>query len=232
MLEREQRFFDRTVDDLFGYYAVQLGQPTIDSLRANRMPTRVLAGPGPASTVRCDPAQLPFPAASVDLLTLPHTLDFHADPRQVLREAERVLVPEGRILITGFNPWSLWGATRLYRRRHGMPWQGHFLSLPRVKDWLALLGLEPAGGRIACYAPPFASGAWLERFDFMEFAGNRWWPVGGALYCLEAVKRVRGMRLISPAWRRAKRLGTAVAVGAPDRQQPQPCDSRGEIGRG
>src|SRR3546814_7072469 len=32
------------------------------------------------------------------------------DPPEVLREAERVLVPDGRLVISGFNPWSLWGA--------------------------------------------------------------------------------------------------------------------------
>jgi len=227
---REQAFFDHAVADRFGYYAVQIDQGGVECLRANRISTRLTLGLTPGCTLRCDPAQLPFPAASIDLLALPHTLDFHADPRQVLREAERVLVPEGRLLITGFNPWSLWGMARAYRRRRGMPWCGQFLSLTRVKDWLALLGLEPAGGRIACYVPPVANAAWLERLQFMELAGNRWWPVGGAVYCLEAVKRVRGMRLITPKWKAAKALGRPVAAGAPDRRNTHTANSLPDIG--
>lgn len=215
---REQAFFDRAVADVFGYYAVQLELPGLDLLRSNRMPTRFSAGLGDGCRLSCDPAQLPFPAASIDLLVLPHTLDFHADPREVLREAERVLVPEGRLMLAGFNPWSLWGAARLVKRRRGLPWSGQFLGLPRVRDWLALLGFEPAGGRVHCYAPPFASTGWLERCAFMERAGDRWWPVGGGVYCLEAVKRVRGMRLIAPAWKSRRRVGRPVAVALPDRR--------------
>ncbi|MBV8660234.1 MAG: methyltransferase domain-containing protein [Burkholderiales bacterium] len=228
--QREQAFFDHAVADRFGYYAVQVGNGAVDCLRVNRISTRVTLGMTPGCTIRSDPAHLPFPAASIDLLALPHTLDFHPDPHQVLREAERVLVPEGRLLITGFNPWSLWGLARTYRRRRGMPWRGQFLSLTRVKDWLALLGLEPAGGRIACYVPPVSNAAWLERFQFMELAGNRWWPVGGAVYCLEAVKRVRGMRLIAPKWKTAKALGRPVAIGAPDRRNTNTANSVSNIG--
>ena len=131
---------------------------------------------------------------------------FTATRGQVLREVERVLVPEGRVILTGFNPWSLWGGARLLHRRQGMPWCGHFLNLPRLKDWLALLGLEPSGGRVVCYAPPLQRQRWLERFELLELAGNRWWPVGGGVYCLEAVKRMRGVRLITPGWKVKKRL--------------------------
>lgn len=223
LLKQEQGFFDQAVADVFGYYAVQLDLVAHDFLQANRMPTRVQAGRAGAVHVRCDPAMLPFSSATVDLLILPHTLDFHPDPREVLREAERVLVPEGRLIITGFNPWSLWGGARIAKRRRGQPWGGHFLSLPRVKDWLALLGLQPAGGRMLCYAPPLASTTWRERFAFLEFAGDRWWPVGGAVYCLESVKRVRGMRLIAPAWKQPLRVRQPAVVASVEQVRVDPA---------
>ncbi|WP_072427749.1 class I SAM-dependent methyltransferase [Chitinimonas taiwanensis] len=215
---REQVFFDRAVADVFGYYALQLDQPALPLLRSNRMPTRLLAGLSAACPLHCDPVQLPFPAASIDLVILPHTLDFHPDPRAVLREVERVLVPEGRVILSGFNPWSLWGATRLGKRRRGMPWQGQFLSVPRVKDWLALLGFETTASQLDCYVPPLLRAGWRDKFAFMEKAGARWWPIGGGVYCISAVKRVRGMRLITPGWKKAKPVGRAVAVGVPDRR--------------
>ncbi|WP_460537381.1 class I SAM-dependent methyltransferase [Chitinimonas naiadis] len=220
VLEREQAFFERAVADVFGYYAVQLELPAFDLLDANRMPTRLTAGLSDGCQLACDPAQLPFPAASVDLLVLPHTLDFHTDPRLVLREAERVLVPEGRLMLTGFNPWSLWGATRLGKRKSGTPWQAQFLGLPRVKDWMALLGFELESSGVCCYAPPLTHSRWRDRFAFMETAGGRWWPVGGGVYCLEVVKRVRGMRLIAPSWKKARSRVRQVAVAVPDRHSP------------
>ena len=81
-----------------------------------------------------------------------------------------------------------------------VPWQGQFVSLVRMKDWLQLLGFEPSAGRLACYIPPTDSAVWHQRWSFLESAGDRWWGVGGGVYMLEAIKRVQGMRLIAPAW--------------------------------
>ena len=71
---------------------------------------RGLHAPEGRSTVWCDLLDLPFEAQSVDLLVMPHTLEFTSDPHRLLREAERVLMPEGRLIILGFNSLSLWGA--------------------------------------------------------------------------------------------------------------------------
>jgi hypothetical protein len=98
--------------------------------------------------------------------------------------------------------------------RHDCPWNGHFLSLPRVKDWLALLGFDVSAGRLIGYAPPFDTEKWRRRFAFMEPAGDRWWAVGGAVYLLQAVKRVRGMRIITPAWQEKDAREKPLAVAA------------------
>ena len=133
--------------------------------------------------------------------------------------------PEGRLVILGFNPWSLWGlrsALGFSRNQH--PWNGRFVSLPRVKDWLALLGFDVNAGRLIAYSPPFDSEKLRRRFGFMEPAGDRWWAVGGAVYMLQAVKRVRGMRLITPAWQekdaREKALVAAAKREANDPAKP------------
>jgi len=131
---------------------------------------------------------------------LPHVLEFADNPHQILREVERVLRPEGNLLISGFNPFSLWGMHRALGRKQGYPWCGHFIRLPRLKDWLALLGFEVVGGRFAAYAPPLHHSKWLDSFSFMEKAGDRWWAVSGGVYFLHAIKRVPGMRLIKPKW--------------------------------
>lgn len=214
VLDWEQLQLDTAVVDIFGYHALQLGLPDIDALRENRMPLRFCAAnrvpEAPSSTGHPKVAvinryeELPFATHSIDLVVMPHILEFTEDPHQVLREVERVLVPEGHVVITGFNPASLWGV-RQYLTRLGaspyLPREGRFLSLPRIKDWLKLLSFDVERGRFGCYAPSVRQEQWLARWQFMEKAGDRWWPFLGAIYLLTAVKRVRGMRLIGAVWK-------------------------------
>ena len=200
VLVREQAYFDRTVNDIFGYNAMQMGLPEYDFLRNSRIPLRFHAADQQGADVRLCGDELPFAEASLDLVLLPHILEFAAQPHPILREVERVLMPEGSLIISGFNPHSLWGVRRISSRQQGYPWCGHFIALSRLKDWLSLLGFEVVGGRFGAYAPPFHQQKWLERSDFMESAGDRWWAVSGGVYFVHAVKRVPGMRLIKPRW--------------------------------
>ena len=200
VLTREQAYFDRTVADIFGFNAVQMCVPEQDFLRNSRIPLRFNAGNQPGNDVRLVCTELPFDSDSLDLVLLPHVLEFAEHPHQIIREVERVLMPEGSLIISGFNPFSLWGLHRALGRKQGYPWCGQFITLQRMKDWLALLGFEVVGGRFAAYAPPFHHGTWLNRCAFMEKAGDRWWAVSGGVYFLHAIKRVPGMRLIKPKW--------------------------------
>lgn len=200
VLTREQAYFDRTVNDIFGYNALQLGLPGYDFLCNSRIPLRFSGADLPGAAVRLCGDELPFSEASLDLVLMPHILEFATQPHAILREVERVLMPEGSLIISGFNPHSLWGLHRKMTRSRGYPWCGHFIALSRLKDWLSLLGFEVVGGRFSAYAPPFQHRKWLERSDFMEAAGDRWWAVSGGVYFVHAVKRVPGMRLIKPRW--------------------------------
>ena len=200
VLERERAYFDRIVTHMFGYNALQLGLPEHDFLEGNRMPLRIRAGNQTDNNVRLICTELPFDSDSMDLVLIPHVLEFSENPHQVLREVARVLHPEGNLIISGFNPRSLWGLHRALGRREGYPWQGHFIKLSRLRDWLSLLDFEVSEVRFGAYAPPFHSATWLDRFDFLEKAGDRWWAKGGGVYFVHAVKRVYGMRLIKPKW--------------------------------
>ncbi|HTP95972.1 MAG TPA: class I SAM-dependent methyltransferase [Burkholderiales bacterium] len=201
VLEREQAHFDRIVADVFGFNALQLGLARIDFLRASRMPFTCRVGTDGPVGLTADFHDLPIATGSIDLVLLPHVLEFSRDPHQILREVVRVLMPEGQLLICGFNPWSPWGARRVLRKpQAGYPWCGRFINLPRIKDWLSLLSFDVTGGKMACYAPPLEQEKWLRRFEFMEAAGDRWWFGGGGVYFLQAIKRVRGMQVILPKW--------------------------------
>jgi SAM-dependent methyltransferase len=257
LLQWEQARMDQSVADVFGYHALQLGLPDLQGLRTNRMPHRwvaldathgtkaaPLALPAPderflssepfdgGAALYCDFDALPFPSQSLDLVVLPHALELSHDPHLTLREVERVLVPEGRVVILGFNAASLWGLRqRLGQTRRALgvaagappflPRAGEFLGYWRLRDWLRLLSFEVEGGRFGCYRPPFKSAGWLERSAWIEGVGERWWPVLGAVYMLEAVKRVRGMRLVGLARREARLKRSAPAV-VTNRQQRLP----------
>lgn len=215
---------DMLLADVFGFNAVQIGMPQYDYLRNNRMPFRFrcddILGSGTRSEVYSDLHQLPFAAQSVDLLLLPHVLEFDSNPHQILREVERVLVPEGQVVITGFNPYSLWGMRRHFgAARRSMPWNGRYISVPRLRDWFALLGFETRAGAFGCYAPSMYQEKWPRRWGFIEYAGDRWWPYAGAVYVIQAIKRVHGMRLIMPAW--ADRRARAKAMAAVTQQTTQ-----------
>ncbi len=213
VLDWEQARLDNLLADIFGFNAVQLGFPQIDFLRANRMPFRFACCGASGVAVRSDPHHLPFATNSLDLVVLPHILEFDANPHQILREVDRVLVPEGSTVVTGFNPFSLWGLRRLVAGRSGKaPWQGHYLSVPRLRDWFALLGHETRGGAFGCYAPPVTQEKWLQRWHFMEPAGDRWWPIAGGVYVLQAIKRQAGMRLVTPKWKDRMARAKALAL--------------------
>ena len=247
LLDWERTQFDRGVSDIFGFHALQLGLPELDALQANRMPHKWLAvssltaqpieAPLPdrpavgaisdaISSQRvallADSAALPFPENSLDLVVLPHTLELSRDPHSALREVARVLVPEGRVVISGFNPASLWGLRQrrdqLFRRYgYGdlfLPKTGDDIGYWRLRDWLRLLNFEVESARFGCYRPALSSQQWLDRFDWMDTAGKRWWPILGAAYFLVAVKRVRGMRLLEPGWKARRATATAPAAVA------------------
>lgn len=207
LLAWEKLCVDQVVADIFGFNAVQVGLCGYDYLHANRMPHRLhccmdCETMGQGVGVCFLPEELPFASQSLDLLVLPHLLEFSAHPHQILREAERVLVPEGHLIITGFNPVSMWGLRRALSGNLGeVPWVGQYLSLVRLKDWLSLLGFESRFSANGCYAPPVSSQIWLRRLSFMDSLGKRWWPFAGGAYLLHAVKRVQGVRLIVPRWR-------------------------------
>ncbi|MDL1862804.1 class I SAM-dependent methyltransferase [Betaproteobacteria bacterium PRO7] len=228
VLDWEQQQLDAAVADIFGYHALQLGLPEIDALRENRMPLRFCAsdrllaaaarsGGGRVAVINRY-EELPFATNSIDLVVMPHILEFAEEPHQVLREVDRVLVPEGQIVLTGFNPVSLWGLRQLMARLGMAPFlprEGQFIALPRIKDWMKLLSFEVSRGRYGCYSPWARSEKWLARWRFMEKAGDRWWPVLGSVYLVSAIKRVRGMRLVGPAWKRQNALRPALAPARP-----------------
>lgn len=212
--EWENHLLHDWLGDAFGYYAIQLGHyGRIEALAANRCSERYAIERGYEHVQPTQPDQmgvrrldvadfsvLPFSSDSLDVVVLPHTLDEHPDPHGVLREAYRVLRAEGRMIILGFNPFSLWGVQAkiktessfgIYRNLPHAP-----LHLSRLKDWLELLNCDVMQGKYGCYTPYVTQQKWLDRNAWLEKAGDRWWGFAGAVYALLVVKRVYSPTLV------------------------------------
>lgn len=215
----EAQLLNDWLADAFGYYAIQLGQNgRIAALAGNRCSERYAIERGYAHTQPSQPDEhgvrrldvadfsvLPFSSDSLDWVILPHTLDEHPDPHGVLREAYRVLRAEGRMIILGFNPLSLWGMQAKFHRWFGCDEQrfGVYRHIPhsplhisRLKDWIELLNCDVMQGKYGCYTPYVTQEKWLQRTQWLEKAGDRWWGFGGAVYALLVVKRVYSPTLV------------------------------------
>lgn len=237
LLAWEQAQADELLADVFGYHAVQLGWPDLQALRTNRMPHRWQARAefewsgetgAPDGSASSQPPDLwldsrawPWQADSLDLVVLPHTLERSADPHACLREVERVLIPEGQVLITGFNPMSWWGwqQSRSLQRGPVVPQQVQSLiAYRRLRDWLRLLGFEVQVSRFGGWTPAWRNERWMQRMGWMESAGQRWWPIFGGVYLVMATKRVPGGRLLEARqWRKVRSpAATTVPVARSD----------------
>jgi SAM-dependent methyltransferase len=177
------KHYDKAVQDIFGYHALQLGASSLQTLANSRIAHRWVAA-GISSDTRAalfsNASALPFFESTLDLVTLPFTLDLHSDPDAVLDEVARVLVPEGRAVFAGFNKMSLWGVSHMLGSKR-LPERTHIYGTQRLKASLAELGLVIDS---------------IERGQFPSHEG---------LYFLVARKRVMSVRPIRrKAWKLPK----------------------------
>jgi SAM-dependent methyltransferase len=216
----ESACLQRLLSDTFGYYLVQIGvtESFRDAMASSRIRHRILmpcerpSGHGGREIIGL-PSRLPLAADSIDALLLPHTLDFSPEPQAVLREVERVLIPEGRVIIVGFNALSAWGLWSLMPgRAKQVPWCGRFRTAYRIEDWLSVLGFDIEVREHIMFRPPFrrALGPSFASFDTL---GRRLWPILGGVYLIRAVKRVSTLTPLRPSWKGRHSLLPGRAVG-------------------
>ncbi|MBD3669975.1 MAG: methyltransferase domain-containing protein [Gammaproteobacteria bacterium] len=210
LMQEELDILKRHLPTLFGYHRVQLGDlfaeeayaesPIKHSLRLSLPESR---DPGDVATLA---EALPLKNESIDLIVMPHVLEFSRQPHNILREVDRSLIPDGHVLIYGFNPWSHLQLQRwLQRWFQHVPWRGRYLSRYRLQDWLTLLGFEVLDTACFQYRPLLVNDALSQRLAFMERGGQRLLPWMGAAYYILARKRVEAMTPLRMP-RRAKRV--------------------------
>ena len=152
--------------------------------------------------------QLPIDSESMDLVIMNHVVEFSEKPDELFAEADRILVPEGKLMIVAFNSMGFQGLIKPFLHRRGAPWCGHFYSVHRLQGRLAVAGFDIEHFRYAV-AP------------FFSYNKNLWWlsqrlekyiPWSCSLSLVYATKRVSSVRLISRSW---KKRGTKEQVIQP-----------------
>ena len=205
---KEQDFFNRTISSFPGV-SVQLGmenwlRPSESCIYMGR-------------DIRMDISAWAWQQASLDVLIMPHTLEaglwtHGVQAERILAEAFFALKPEGRMIVTGFNPQSLWCLGDWFDGQD-LPVRDCCLTLPNMKKKLAGAGFQIEQGQFMVYLPPVRSRKAIKLFAFLEQAGNRWWPHAAAVYGLVVRKRVAGV-YISKEWVEKDDYGIGVVLGA------------------
>jgi len=210
LLEQERERVAISLECAFGLYCVQIGgwgEPGTFLALARTRRTALIALPGvPGATLIAEPAALPLLSDSVDVMLLPHTLEFEPDPHEVLREVGRVLRGEGELLVLGFEPLGSWSLRNAFTRGGCPPGLRRTISESRLADWLKLLGFEVGTAERFLYAPPVRALHTGKARDWLERIGRRAWPRMSGAYLLHARKRVHSMTPV----RLRNRLRTAV----------------------
>lgn len=218
LLEAEKKLLSQMMGQLFGYHLLQLGGHTNYGLHDfSAIDHHIYLSPDEnshflGSCLKADFIELPFQTDSLDVVLLPHTLEYSKNPEQILNEVFHTLRVGGHVVILGFNPFSLVGLTKLFSRKKKMPWCGHFLSILRVRQMLSKLGLHVVDYKSEFFRPLLQNENKLEKLLFLEAVGQLCWPYLGAFYLIVAQKSAAPLISIKSLPLKKKRLLTKVPI--------------------
>ena len=213
VLKQEKQLFRDKPGHFNGYYQLQVGieYDLFPEMIVPKFRKRMAR----SADVEGINESLPFKSNSLDTLILSHVLEFSSDPHQVLREAERILVGDGKMIICCFNPWSWWGLRRLFSSRKGAPWHGTFFGQSRIKDWLSLLNFDVVSTEKLMFRPPLKSEKWLNKTVKLESYGRRFWRAFAGVTILVATKRTIPLTPVTGRWHAGKWFPKKSLVGKP-----------------
>lgn len=207
LLKDESVLLARLLKSHYGKHALLLGvpgqQPLLQSID---IPCRTLMSPPiqhaySKGIVESDFHELPILSGSIDLVILPHTLEFVDNPRQLLAEACRIVKPEGLIAVCGFNPYGTWGVKKWMSSHQTMPWAGNFIPSHKVKGWLRLADFALEDQSAALFRPPLRHTALYQKLQFIEKIGHTCFSIIGGAYILLARAKVIPLTPIKMKWK-------------------------------
>jgi SAM-dependent methyltransferase len=228
IFKNEEALIKHELESCFGYSIVQLGNDLSDNIIhsariKNKHVIQCYFEPTFESAFESNKEdialvtllqRLALKSNSVDVVVLHHSLEFESFPHEILREVERILVAEGKLLIVLFNPYSLIGLWHYFLRIKSklrpskviFPTQQAWISTRRLDDWLSLLGFDAHKSASTFFRPPINNKAILSKLDFMESTGKRFWSAFAGIIVYRAIKRVSTLTPLTPKWRLNKKL--------------------------
>lgn len=176
-------------------------------LHSTKIPCQTLLTPlisheKKSGLIEGDFRDLPIQTGSMDLVMLPHTLEFVDNPQALLSESCRIIKPEGLILISGFNPLSTWGFRKLLNRnKKTMPWGANFIHPQKIKHWLRLADFALEKNEAMLFVPPINHEGIYKKLHFLEKSGNKYLSLLGGAYTLVARAKVIPLTPIKMKWK-------------------------------
>ena len=224
LLESEAAVLEPILARIFGYHFLQLGVSEYSMLAASPIGHKLAFVPqfaaGQGNAVASNEA-LPLQSESVDAVLIHHALDYTPDNHRLLREAARVLIPGGKMLIVGFNPLSSWGVRKFFRWRNAAPWDARYITSSRVQDWLKLLEFSVDKVEHGAYLLPFTHNKVVAAASRFETLGQKLNAPVGAIYVIVACKQVMPLTPILPRWPKLPHPVLVRPVGKTARTRPQ-----------
>jgi SAM-dependent methyltransferase len=163
LLREEVRQVRRALDSIFGDQFIQIGgwgdAGLFRRLARTRRSAVITGSPMAGADAISAPDAMAVASDSVDAVLLPHTLELADDPHAVLREVDRILRPDGNLVVLGFNPWGWWGLRHAVSRQGFPPGAQRMISDGRVSDWLRLLEFKIHHSAFYYFVPPVIRGA-------------------------------------------------------------------------
>jgi SAM-dependent methyltransferase len=207
LLEIEKEYLSLKLAERYGKHILLIGVPhQHELLKCSLMSNQVLLTPliNKHKYDKCIESEfynLPIIPGSIDLVIVPHTLEFLDNPRQLLLEACRVVKPEGVMMVLGFNPVSLWGLKKWSIKSKNMPWQSTFIHPNKVKNWLKLADFELVKQDMLLFRPPIANYSVFKKLTFLEWIGKRLYAPLGGVYVLTAQAKTIPLIPIKLHWK-------------------------------
>ena len=169
-------------------------------------------------SIQIDWQELPLLSESVDVFVLVHVLEFIDHPVKLIQEIFRVLKPEGKLFIFGFNPWSLWGLEKLFSFKRKAPWNGKFWALEQVEGWLINFKYSISFSKTFCYGLSRKNKPNRRIHLINELIGQVFFPKAGGIYLLSAKKEIYAPLYRRISWKKELVIPQSIIKPSPSMQ--------------
>lgn len=234
LLEAEKIFLSKALAECYGKQVLLIGVPhQQDLLKCSVMSHQVLLTPlvikqKNNKCIESEYYNLPIVPGSIDLVIIPHTLEFLDNPRQLLAEACRIIKPQGLMVLFGFNPMSLWGLKKWWAKSKKVPWSGSFTPANKIKSWLKLADFEIIRQDMLLFRPPIFHPTIYQKLRFLEWMGSKISAPWGGVYAITAQAKVIPLTPIKLHWKQKLSViqSTLPKPTMRDIQQTEVCNEK------